>query len=323
MKITKSIFPVLYEINKLIIKNKGMSRSDLALRFGVTERSITNYVKTLIEMGAPIKSSKNGYEYEIPFSFEPVNNELMIFYSFIRNLIRSSVYIPEYIANLVSIQLDEFFETEDFLKIADHIVYDFQVFEKIEDEVFSSVVNALIRKVRLEITYTNSSGETYKRVIEPYKLYNYSGLWYIVASSGDSGELRLFAMSRITGVTELKQSYKSKITDSKLNEFIKGSFGIYKIISDENISETVTIRFYDTAKAINNNMIFHKDQRKSYGTDPVKGEFVEFSFLVRNTNELYGKILQFHKNAEIVCPQNIRDGLKSIIADLYKSYFAD
>lgn len=302
----KSLFPALYEINKIIIERNCVSRDYLAEYFGVSKRTITNYINVLISFGAPIKSSKKGYEYEIPFTIEPLNYEVMIFYSFLKNILKTSVYIPEFVSDLLLDHFNSFFSKEDFLNISDFIEYDFKMFNIIKNNFFQKILHSLVIKKKIKIDYLHGNGEREKVIIQTIKLYNYSGIWYIIAYREDM-IIRLYNLSRISGLEITDKTFEKELESREIDDILDNSFGVYKSNCKGNEEKKVGIRFYDIAYNMNKDVVFYENQIRVFGKDNNRGEFVEFHFVVRNYTEVLGLVMQYSSNAEVLFPDEFRN----------------
>ncbi len=313
-------FTRIYRINRILNERGSIHRSELAKELGVSTRTVTNYINTMATMGAEIESSKSGYRYANPFTLKPIDEYILLFYSFMKNFVNTHNYVPPYISRLIMDRINFVINDLDFIKISDKIQYDFQQYEEIDETTFKKIIESFITKMKIKIDYVTGEGVSVTRVIEPLKLLNYSGSWYLAAQLGDYDTPALYNVSRINHITVTRDGYRETISVEDVNNSLNDVFGIYKINTGHNKIQNATIRFYNSAYYITKNQFFHKDQVKKILKDENNNEFVEFSFPVRNFSEILGKVLQYHVNAEAVAPEEFRKLWINSIKMMYEKF---
>jgi predicted DNA-binding transcriptional regulator YafY len=68
-----------------------------------------------------------------------------------------------------------------------------------------TLAQALRRQREVDISYARGGDAARSRVVGPLGLVNKAGAWYLVATSGESGRITVFRVSRITAAHELTQ----------------------------------------------------------------------------------------------------------------------
>jgi predicted DNA-binding transcriptional regulator YafY len=76
-------------------------------------------------------------------------------------------------------------------------------------EVFRGVVDAASRRRRLRMTYTSlTRGKTSERSVDPYRVYNLRGDWYLAAFDPRHRAVRDFALHRIQSAVVLDEGFE-------------------------------------------------------------------------------------------------------------------
>lgn len=66
-------------------------------------------------------------------------------------------------------------------------------------DIFISLEQAIVQKHTIEFRYSKNNGETsIRNEVEPYKLVNQKGIWYLIA--WNDGKLKSFAITRMSGL---------------------------------------------------------------------------------------------------------------------------
>lgn len=92
---------------------------------------------------------------------------------------------------------------------------------------FERVVEALIKRRRLEMTYhTRSRGESGTRVISPQRLVNYRATWYVDAWCHKAQELRRFALDAIEHA-EVQSEKAREVALKTVQAAMDAGYGIY------------------------------------------------------------------------------------------------
>lgn len=289
---------------------------------GIKPRTIKNYISYMRNMiGAPIEYSaqKKGYIYQSPFEFFiGMNEKLLMNYTFLRSIIKSFNYIP-----IVSNEIDEGFRkfiNKSNLAIADKIEYELSQFEVVNEELLVKIFESFKVQKKVRITYTNQNDETKELLVEPIKLINYQGNWFLIAHLSFLNNPTIFNFSRISAITITGDDYENKLSPDFLKQYLDENFGIFKNSSSGENSRSVVIRFYKTARVITRNQTFHTMQTVENGTDPGKGEYIQFTIPVKHYDEILGKVLLFGPDAEVVAPEDFRKMWQDKIRKMFELY---
>ena len=248
-----------------------------------------------------------------------MDEKLLLTYSFLKGLLKSYNYIP-----IISKEIEDRFSKNIISKsneeISNKIEYELSQFEIIDIKLFMIVFESFRSKYRIKINYTNQSDEQKDLLVEPLKLLNYQGNWYLIAHIPIYDNPTIFNFSRINSIILSENPYENKITESYLNKYLDENFGIFKNSDFEESHRHAIIRFYNTARNITQNQVFHKKQEVKFGEDSKKGKYVEFNIQVKHYHELMGKVLQYGADGEVIEPADFRNLWLAKIKDMYDRY---
>lgn len=303
-----------------MINNNGkVSLKSLIDQFEISKRTAIRDIEYLKNIfNAPIEYSreKKGYIYKNQFdAFNFSDEKLLLFYTFLKSITKNELnFIPFVSKNLLS-HISKNLST-NYQQLSNNIVYELSMYENISIKMLHDILQCIINKKQCTITYTNTAGENSKRYIEPFKLINYYGIWYLIAYCCKSRDLRMFVLSRILSIGITTNPYINTIDENELKGFLKHGFGIVK----GKKHKEVTIRFYNSAYYIIRNQIWHNQQKKIEGNDPENGKYIELTLPVTSYSEILGRTLQYHINAEVIAPADFRDEWLTIIKNLNNKY---
>lgn len=167
--------------------------------------------------------------------------------------------------------------------------------------VFRDVVTGLTRGRRLVIRYASaSSGRTLDRAVDPCRVLNVRGTWYLVAWDHRRRAVRDFALHRVRAVTVTGEA-SAPPTRFNLKAYMADAFSIEKGGRPANVS----VRFAPRqARWIR--------ERKWHRTAKVQGRLDGGCVLrmrVAVTSELRRWVMQFGSEAEVVAPRGFRDAV--------------
>jgi len=165
----------------------------------------------------------------------------------------------------------------------------------------------------VEITYFSAhTGETTKRKIDPYKLIENRGAWYVVGYCHLRKEKRMFALHRISGYRQLRTEKFQRPQNEALDNWINSAFQLehgdpemeYKIAFSR-----VTARYIRERH-------WHPSQKLEEHED---GSCI-LSFAATRLEEIKRWVLTFGAEAEVLAPVELREVLKKEIAKTSKLY---
>jgi predicted DNA-binding transcriptional regulator YafY len=181
--------------------------------------------------------------------------------------------------------------------------------EIIKGSVFKTVLRALREQQQLKLHYRDGTGQMSKRIVEPMKLVNYQGRWYLLAWCRSRQGRRMFHLARMEETKQIDASTEHTI--KKNDDWLTGTFGIFK----GPISFQATIRFTGTAAEIVRHQYWHPNQKFQQ-----KNDGLLLTLPVADDRELIMKVLQFGSQAEIIAPVELRKKLNDEIQGMTSLY---
>ena len=168
----------------------------------------------------------------------------------------------------------------------------------------------------VSIRYLNADGEESERVIEPLKLMNYLGKWYVIAFCRKKNALRVFLLSRFLSSELTDKNFEYPVTKCELDGYIDGSFGMFKSVH----SSLAVIRVFEPAYYYVKNQKWHKDQQVNDCVIDGK-KCLEITLPVGDRDkEILARVLSYSPDSEIVSPPALREKWLERIRTLYKKF---
>lgn len=181
-----------------------------------------------------------------------------------------------------------------------------------EPAVFTRVVDALTRRRRLLIRYRSlSGGRTLDRVIEPYRVFNLSGVWYTAAFDHRRHAVRDFALHRMRTATLTEEPFEPDPTFD-LKAYMADAFRIEKGARAVNVA----IRFAARQARWIRERPWHRSARIQERLD---GGCV-LRMRVAVTSELRRFVMQFGSEAEVLAPKTLRSAVANDLRAAEKAY---
>ena len=306
------------------IKTKGfVTRKEVSDRFEVHIDTVKRDIEYMRDfLSAPIKyrQSVGGYVYETPFDmlFDSLE-DAVLYYIFVKRLsdsfkLNGLSYIPvisqDILANIAT------YIPANFDEIMDNISYDSSDVDSMDLKDFRNILESFMMKRCVEISYINADGEKSTRVVEPLKLMNYLGKWYLIAFCRKRKALRVFLVSRFTSSRLTESAFEYPVTRKELERYIDGSFGMFK---SETSTEAV-IRVFEPAYYYVRNQIWHKNQKVNDCVIDGK-KCLEITLPVGDRDkEILARVLSYSPDSEIVSPPQLREKWLERIRTLYEKF---
>lgn len=176
---------------------------------------------------------------------------------------------------------------------------------------FDTLAEALLGGRLVVITYRSGhSGEIRSREVEPYRLHNYMGAWYLVGFCRERQAPRSFQLGRILEM----QVREERIGTPRfaVEDYLAAAFGIFK---GDGLT-TVVLEFSPAMARIVGNEFWHHDQRMEAQADGG----LRLSLPVADLTEIRMKVLQYGREVEVVAPEELRAQIAAEAARVVKLY---
>ena len=295
-------------IDRLLREQGSVRTAEVAGRFEVSARQIKRDIEYLRDrLDAPIvyRRAENAYLYERPFDeLRFADEKLLLFYVLARSLAANEHYVPivsaELLANLES------HLARDYRPVSERISYELSLAEPLSMEDFTTVCQAMLLGCRLDLVYVNAKAERSERSVEPERLVNYSGRWYLVAWDLLRGALRTFHLSRVGKLSISKELVASPSTpgrdDASVEAYLASGFGIFKGVT----TVEAKVRIKGPAAALVARQSWHPKQRVERGIDTDGEPHTDITLPVADWTELLGRVLSFGSAAEAIAPPEFK-----------------
>ncbi len=193
--------------------------------------------------------------------------------------------------------------------IADYLHCEWIEKESINGTLFKSVLSSLREQRHLKITYRDGTGQSSRRIVEPLKLVNYQGRWYLLAWCRSKEGRRMFHLARMTKAMQMKAHIEHTMPEN--DNWLTDSFGIFK----GPVAYQAIIKFTGTASEIVRHQHWHPAQEIRQEHDGVV-----LNLPVADDRELIMKVLQFGAEAEVIAPETLRKKLHQEIQQMGRNY---
>jgi len=181
--------------------------------------------------------------------------------------------------------------------------------EPVHRDIFSVVLTGLKHRQQLHITYRDNRGRTSNRKVEPLKLVNYQGRWYLLAWCGKRNDRRIFHLARISRARLLDVPVEEGRTVEP--DWLQASFGIFKGPA----RKKARLRFSGMAAETVRYQIWHDEQRLQK-----KGDSLILELPISDERELTMQVLQFGSQVEVLAPESLRTRVRREIQAMQGVY---
>ncbi len=179
---------------------------------------------------------------------------------------------------------------------------------------FDAVSQALLTRSCLDIQYHAARNDTCThRCIEPYRLHNYMGTWYLVAWCKKRESPRLFSLARIQQADILDKRWQTTRFD--VDAYLNDAFGIFK---GKAVAEVV-LRFDSSMARFIRSEVWHPDQKML--DEPDGG--LRLTLPVANFTEITMRVLKYGHHVEVLAPMELRQQVADAIRKMAAVYSDD
>ncbi len=309
-----SLLERIYSFHSRIQAGRFPNANDLAEEFEVSSATAHRdiaYLRDRLLAPLTFDQRKNGYFYEeedfrLPFEDSP---RIVLFLGVLSSM--ASEAGLETLPELKQLQkkLSSMLLTHPE-HIKDLIHCEWVEVQPVDNKVFDTVINGLLEGIQLEITYIKEFGQPgTNRRVDPLKLVNYQGRWYLLAWCRLRQGKRLFHLSRIQSLQATEQQIEHQLDTD--DDYLTGVFGIFK----GKASFTATIALTGKAADTVREQHWHPNQRIEQTTTGIL-----LHLPVADDRELLMKVLQFGDEAEIIAPTAFRQKIRKQIELMAKRY---
>ncbi len=306
----------IFYINRKILEDGKVRTAQVTSKFEISKRQVMRdmeYLRDILEAPLVYETKEKGYVYTAEYSMMSNTNERMLVLNAIFRSLAESQGALSVITDMVSEGLDSGLE-ESYKSLSEKILFITPVQDWPDYTVFNKICSAMKGDLRMSLGYRNAKGERSNRHIEPLRLVNYSGRWYLLSFDRQNKELRTFHLSRIEKIEPIEgDHFQSQYTEGELDSFIHGGFGIF--MGKQSIP--VTFCVFGWASNALATQTWHKDQM----IRPVSFEGrqgLEVTVPVANLQEILSQILSFGPAAIPIAPLQFVQAWKDAVSAMAK-----
>ena len=290
-----------------INNSNNQGRRELADKFGVTERTISSYVKYLkeelgVEMIWDKKSKKYVVEDQGIFK-EIINNsklEAMDIWFILIILLRSQYILPTKVKIikkelLKSVGSKEKAEMEKLFAFekTNHLE------EYYHEDILKNIYTAFIDKKKIKLFYRRSSDDIRQYIIEPQNITFDNGRVYLIALN-ENKENRTYMLDRIKHIEVLRQDKEE--FDFSLSNYLSKS---WRMFGGKEVK--IVVKFNKkTAKIINEKLGRNKKIIKE------ENQYVTYEFIAYGIDGMCIELLGLGDGFEVLEPVELRNKIYDI-----------
>jgi len=293
----------LLEIVTILLNRDTVTARELADRFGVSARTIYRDIDALSSAGVPVYTNK-GNGGGISLLEDYTLNKTLLSKSESEGLLLAiktmgATSYPE--ADAILNKIGSILKDN---KAHDWIEVDFEGWSsKVnEKDRFRKIRDAIINNKVISFDYVNESGSKSTRSAEPVKLIFNAYTWYLIAYCLLRLSYRTFRLSRIKNVQVTDQHFVKR----EIQECDHQGYHAPLVELHLRCNEKVLNRLYDT---------FDGECISKYDDD-------SYDLIVTLPEDewVYGYILSFGSNAEVLAPEHIREIIKTRAKEITEKY---
>lgn len=296
----------LIEITVILLNKNIVTAKELAEKFQVSTRTIYRDIEVLSSSGIPVYMSKGkgggislleGYSINKTILSDSDKQSLIVALKTLQ-----SIKYPE-----VSSVIDKISFMFNKGELENWVEIDFSRWGSNfnEGDKFTYIKNAILNNKLIKFSYVNSIASESKRIIEPMKLIYKGQAWYLYGYCRLKEDLRMFRISRIKDLELLNEGFiRREIDKIEVNNAQQENINLIKL------------------KLLFNKEALYRILDEFDSKDVVdKGNYTyEVSVELPESEWIYGYILSFGCNVEVLEPAYIRDVIASRLEKMIKIY---
>ena len=298
-------------INTFISINNSniQGRTELAEKFGVTERTISSYVKYLKEdIGVEMRWDKKNKKYVIEdqgIFKEIINNsklEPMDIWFILIILLRSQYILPTKV-KIIEKELLKFVGSREKAEMEKLFAFEKinHLDEYYHEDILKNIYNAFINKKKIKMFYRRSSEDIRQYIIEPQNITFDEGRVYLIAFNENKKD-RTYRLDRIKRIEILNENKEE--SDFSLSDYISKSWHMFGGMDKET---RVVVRFNkEAAKIIEEKVGVNKRIVAE------ENDYVTYEFITYGIDGICIELLGLRDGFEVLEPVELREKIYGI-----------
>lgn len=304
-------------INRTIEEEGGVRTAQIATTYQISRRQVLrdiDYLRSHLEAPITYDAAKRWYTYTKEFTlFSNSNERILVLNAIYRSLARSQG-IMSTLTDMLSEGLDSGVE-KGYRSLSEKIMFITPVQDWPDYDIFNQVCSAMKSELRMTMHYKNARSELSVRHIEPLRLVNYSGRWYLLAFDLKHKQLRTFHLSRIISIVPIQgDRIQKRFGEEELDTFITSGYGIFM---GKEVTY-VTFRVYGWAKETLATQTWHKEQQLKTVKEG-NAEALEVTLPAADLHEILSSLLAFGAAAKPISPPEFVQLYRDSLSDMQKN----
>ncbi len=172
--------------------------------------------------------------------------------------------------------------------------------------LFAKLLEAVMNHYEVTFDYQKLEGNRRaRRQVQPYHVGQIQNGWYLIAHDPKCGELRKFALQRLTKLEVTKTRFKSD-PNFNVRDYLSSGFGVWSYAADVERFE-VCLRFTGWAARYVPERQWHPNQ--SITLLKKDGSEIEYRTEVAGLEEITRWVLGHGRQVRVMAPQKLRDAV--------------
>lgn len=181
-----------------------------------------------------------------------------------------------------------------------------------DGKLVRSMENACSSFLSVEIDYYGArKGQTETRTIDPYRLIEFDGAWYVVGWCHLRDDMRTFALHRIRRYKVLKEKFTLK-EGFDLDKWLESAF----LLEHADGEQTVRIKFDPLSARYALERTWHRSQQVTTHGDGA----CTIQFNTQSLDEVKRWVLKFGSGAEVIDPPELRKRVMDELSSALRGY---
>lgn len=295
-----SLLERIYHFHEALQNNRYPNATTIAEQFEVslaTARRDIAYLRDRLLAPIDFDQRANGFYYSetgftLPFERSP---KVLFFLGML-----SKIADEAGLGSLPEVQSLEHKLSElvfpEYTKLVDAIHCEWVEIDPLQPSIFEEILEATVKNKILAISYRSAQAEDSTREVEPLRLINYQGRWYMLGHCTLREDIRLFHIARISKATITNKTFNPREHED-IEQYLNTAFGIFK----GKLLYHASILFTSTAAELVRHQKWHHNQKV---TETDSGVILELP--VSDDREIMLKILQYGSMAQVLNPESLR-----------------
>ena len=179
--------------------------------------------------------------------------------------------------------------------------------------VISRLYQAILNTKQLRINYYSYSRDTVsERVVNPYALTFRRRAWYLIAFCYNRNEIRMFRTNRVKTLDYTGKTF-SYPSDFSLSEYMGNS---WQAMRGKGKETEVVVKFSAKIAPLIKEVEWHPTQR----IEDLPDGSIMYTATVTETKEVGFWVLSYAHEAEVIAPEDLREGIAAAAEKMYQLY---